>query len=91
MYIFATKKLWEKFYRACACRLKRVARSKPFSTTLIGSMPRSRELLKLKEKSIEDKTYLNEYRKKLFSETEEVVHMLEDTGIDVVIDRKSTV
>ncbi len=59
--------------------------AKPFSTTLIGSMPRSRELLKLKEKSIEDKTYLNEYRKKLFSETEEVVHMLEDTGIDVVI------
>lgn len=58
---------------------------KPFSTTLIGSMPRSRELLKLKEKSIEDKTYLNEYRKKLFSETEEVIHMLEDTGIDVVI------
>lgn len=59
--------------------------AKPFSTTLIGSMPRSRELLKLKEKSIEDKTYLNEYRKKLFSETEEVIHMLEDTGIDVVI------
>ena len=59
--------------------------AKPFSTTLIGSMPRSRELLKLKEQSIEDKTYLNEYRKKLFSETEEVVHMLEDTGIDVVI------
>lgn len=59
--------------------------AKPFSTTLIGSMPRSRELLKLKEKSIEDKTYLDEYRKKLFSETEEVVHMLEDTGIDVVI------
>ena len=59
--------------------------AKPFSTTLIGSMPRSRELLKLKEKSIEDKTYLDEYRKKLFSETEEVIHMLEDTGIDVVI------
>ena len=59
--------------------------AKPFSTTLIGSMPRSRGLLKLKEKSIEDKTYLNEYRKKLFSETEEVIHMLEDTGIDVVI------
>ena len=59
--------------------------TKPFSTTLIGSMPRSRELLKLKEKSIEDKTYLDEYRKKLFSETEEVIHMLEDTGIDVVI------
>ena len=59
--------------------------AKPFSTTLIGSMPRSRELLKLKEKSIEDKTYLNEYRKKLFSETEEVIHMLEDTRIDVVI------
>ena len=59
--------------------------AKPFSTTLIGSMPRSQELLKLKEKSIEDKTYLDEYRKKLFSETEEVVHMLEDTGIDVVI------
>jgi 5-methyltetrahydropteroyltriglutamate--homocysteine S-methyltransferase len=59
--------------------------AKPFSTTLIGSMPRSRELLKLKEKSIEDKTYLNEYRKKLFLETEEVIHMLEDTGIDVVI------
>ena len=59
--------------------------AKPFSTTLIGSMPRSRELWKLKEKSIEDKTYLNEYRKKLFSETEEVIHMLEDTGIDVVI------
>ncbi len=59
--------------------------AKPFSTTLIGSMPRSRELLKLKEKSIEDKTNLNEYRKKLFSETEEVIHMLEDTGIDVVI------
>lgn len=59
--------------------------AKPFSTTLIGSMPRSQELLKLKEKSIEDKTYLDEYRKKLFSETEEVIHMLEDTGIDVVI------
>ena len=39
-------------------------RFKPFSTTLMGSMPRSKELLDLKEKSIKDDKYAEEYKEK---------------------------
>ncbi|RRD40515.1 5-methyltetrahydropteroyltriglutamate--homocysteine methyltransferase [Leptotrichia sp. OH3620_COT-345] len=58
---------------------------KPFSTTLIGSMPRSEELLQLKEKSIKDSYYCNKYKEKMFSETETVINMLQDVGIDIII------
>lgn len=45
------------------------SRIKPFTTTLMGSMPRSEELLKLKEMCIKNNVHCYEYREKLFSET----------------------
>ena len=60
-------------------------RFKPFSTTLMGSMPRSKELLDLKEKSIKDDKYTEEYKEKVYSETEKIIQMSEEIGIDVVV------
>ena len=60
-------------------------RFKPFSTTLMGSMPRSKELLDLKEKSIKDDKYAEEYKEKVYSETEKIIQMSEEIGIDVVV------
>ena len=60
-------------------------RFKPFSTTLMGSMPRSKELLDLKEKSIKDDKYAQEYKEKVYSETEKIIQMSEEVGIDVVV------
>lgn len=60
-------------------------RFKPFSTTLMGSMPRSKELLDLKEKSIKDDKYAEEYKEKVYSETEKIIQMSEEVGIDVVV------
>lgn len=58
---------------------------KPFSTTLIGSMPRSNELLSLKQKLQKDSSLKEEYDKMVFDETKFVVNMLDKVGIDVVI------
>lgn len=58
---------------------------KPFSTTLIGSMPRSNELLSLKQKLQKDSSLKEEYDKMVFDETKFVVNMLDKIGIDVVI------
>lgn len=58
---------------------------KPFSTTLIGSMPRSNKLLSLKEKLQKDSSLKKEYDKMVFDETKFVVNMLDKIGIDVVI------
>lgn len=58
---------------------------KPFSTTLIGSMPRSDKLLSLKEKLQKDSSLKEEYDKMVFDETKFVVDMLDKIGIDVVI------
>lgn len=58
---------------------------KPFSTTLIGSMPRSNELLSLKQKLQKDPSLKEEYDKMVFGETKFVVNMLDKVGIDVVI------
>lgn len=58
---------------------------KPFSTTLIGSMPRSNKLLSLKEKLQKDSSLKEEYDKMVFDETKFVVNMLDKIGIDVVI------
>ena len=60
-------------------------RFKPFSTTLMGSMPRSKELLDLKEKSIKDDKYAEEYKEKVYLETEKINQMSEEVGIDVVV------
>lgn len=58
---------------------------KPFSTTLIGSMPRSEELLNLKDRLIKDESLRDEYNKKVYEETKNVISMLESIGIDVVV------
>lgn len=58
---------------------------KPFSTTLIGSMPRSEELLQLKDRMLKDESLRDEYNKKVFEETKNVIEMLETIGIDVVV------
>lgn len=58
---------------------------KPFSTTLIGSMPRSNKLLSLKEKLQKDSSLKEEYDKMVFDETKFVVNMLDKIGIDIVI------
>lgn len=58
---------------------------KPFSTTLIGSMPRSEELLNLKEKLKKDPSLNEKYENMVFSETKDIINMLEKVGIDVII------
>lgn len=52
----------------------------PFSTTLIGSMPRSSELLKLKE---EHNT--TEYENKLEQETKRVLEIFNESDIDIIV------
>lgn len=58
---------------------------KPFSTTLIGSMPRSKELLDLKENLKKDKSLKEKYDDMVYSETKSVINMLDRVGIDVII------
>lgn len=57
----------------------------PFTTTLMGSMPRSKELLELKEKLQNDSSLFNEYRQKVEEETKNIVNLCERVGIDVVV------
>lgn len=58
---------------------------KPFTTNLIGSMPRSKELLALKEKTYSDETAKPEYEALLAAETKKVVELQERAGIDVLV------
>lgn len=58
---------------------------KPFTTTLMGSMPRSKELLDLKEKLKTDNSLYDEYRKKIKEETAELVELYNRVGLDVVV------
>ena len=58
---------------------------KPFSTTLIGSFPRSKELLLLKENSENHDKYTPIYHEKLLEETQKVVELQKKCGIDVLV------
>lgn len=58
---------------------------KPFSTTLIGSMPRSKKLLNLKEDLKKDNTLQEKYDEMVFDETKSILNMLDRVGIDVVV------
>ena len=58
---------------------------KPFSTTLIGSMPRSTELLQLKDELKTDISLKSKYDDLIFKETESILKMLDRIGIDVLI------
>lgn len=46
---------------------------KPFTTTLIGSLPRSRELLLLKESCNKSEKYTEVYLQKYIEETNKVI------------------
>ena len=46
---------------------------KPFTTSLIGSLPRSKELLMLKESSMKSEKYNNVYLEKYIEETNKVI------------------
>lgn len=54
---------------------------KPFTTSLMGSMPRSKELLDARKNGDE-----NAFQKTLLKDTEDVVKLEEDSGIDVIVD-----
>ena len=58
---------------------------KPFSTTLIGSLPRSKELLSLKESSDNYDKFKSLYNEKLLEETKKVVELQKECGIDVLV------
>lgn len=57
---------------------------KPFTTSLIGSMPRSRELLNLKRKLNAGDISLDEFETFVDNETRKIVDLQIETGIDVV-------
>lgn len=57
----------------------------PFTTSLMGSMPRSKELLELKELSKTDSSIIPKYRKKIEEETKNIVELCERVGIDVLV------
>ena len=58
---------------------------KPFTTSLIGSLPRSKELLTLKESLKTSNKFLEVYKEKLYEETKKVIDMQLNAGIDVVV------
>ena len=58
---------------------------KPFTTTLIGSLPRTKELLLLKESSNNSSKYEKAYKEKLLEETRKVVELQKECGIDVIV------
>ena len=58
---------------------------KPFATTLVGSMPRSKELLELKEKLKTNPNLKEDFEKKVFEETKKVIKLLDKVGIDIVV------
>lgn len=56
-----------------------------FCTTLIGSMPRSAELLELKKESAYDNEKKLQYEAKLLEETKQVIELQKNAGIDVPV------
>ena len=58
---------------------------KPFTTSLIGSLPRSKELLMLKESSMKSEKYNNVYFEKYIEETNKVISFQKDCGIEVIV------
>lgn len=58
---------------------------KPFTTTMIGSMPRSQELLELKVQTYDDESVVPRYQELLAAETKSVVDLQERVGIDVLV------
>lgn len=56
-----------------------------FCTSLIGSMPRSPELLDLKKQAQEDEGKKALYEERLFEETKRVVELQKECGIDIPV------
>lgn len=56
-----------------------------FCTSLIGSMPRSPELLELKKQAQEDEGKKALYEERLFEETKRVVELQKECGIDIPV------
>lgn len=58
---------------------------KPFTTTLLGSMPRSEELVEARSRQFDSPEAHDEYQKILRDETEEVVRYQEKLDLDVIV------
>lgn len=58
---------------------------KPFTTTLLGSMPRSEGLIEARSRQDDSSEAYDEYQKNLHDETEEVIRFQERLGLDVVV------
>lgn len=58
---------------------------KPFTTTLLGSMPRSEELVEARARQFDSPEAHDEYQKILRDETEEVVRYQEKLDLDVIV------
>ena len=58
---------------------------KPFTTTLLGSMPRSEELVEARSRQFDSPEAHDEYQKILRDETEEVVRFQEKLDLDVIV------
>ena len=63
---------------------------KPFTTSLIGSFPRSKEILSLKRKLKLDKKFKKEYDNLLEEETKKVVKLQEKYSIDIITNGELT-
>lgn len=63
---------------------------KPFTTSLIGSFPRSKELLSLKRKLKLDKKFKKKYDNLLEEETKKVVKLQEKYSIDIITNGELT-
>lgn len=59
--------------------------NKAFITTLVGSLPRSKELLGLKQKSLLNPDYVPKYLNLLYKETENAIKMQERVGLDIIV------
>ena len=58
---------------------------KPFTTSLIGSLPRSKELFLLKESCKKSEKYTEVYLQKYIEETNKVISFQKDCGIEVIV------
>ena len=58
---------------------------KPFTTTLLRSMPRSEDLVEARSRQDDSSEAYDEYQKILHDETEEVIRFQERLGLDVVV------
>ncbi len=59
--------------------------NKAFTTSLVGSLPRSKDLLALKQKAVLNPKYEEEYQNLLLEETKKAIKMQEDLGIDIIV------